>query len=106
MQSKHFDSAQESAQLIQVNKVLKSVGSFDTVPRELEEAALLDGCTSFSLLYRVMLSLVRPGIITVGIYAFLNSWNEFLAARYSGSDDDGLGMILVPRKKRSLRCAG
>jgi multiple sugar transport system permease protein len=54
--------------------------TFDTVPRELEEAALLDGCTSFSLLYRVMLSLVRPGIITVGIYAFLNAWNEFLAA--------------------------
>lgn len=54
--------------------------TFDTVPRELEEAALLDGCTSFSLLYRVMLQLVRPGIITVAIYAFLNSWNEFLAA--------------------------
>jgi multiple sugar transport system permease protein len=54
--------------------------TFDTVPRELEEAALLDGCTSFTLLYRVMLGMVRPGIITVGIYAFLNSWNEFLAA--------------------------
>jgi multiple sugar transport system permease protein len=54
--------------------------TFDTVPRELEEAALLDGCSSFSLLYRVMLALVRPGIITVGIYAFLNAWNEFLAA--------------------------
>jgi multiple sugar transport system permease protein len=54
--------------------------TFDTVPRELEEAALLDGCTPFSLLYRVMLVLVRPGIITVAIYAFLNSWNEFLAA--------------------------
>jgi multiple sugar transport system permease protein len=54
--------------------------TFDTVPRELEEAALLDGCTSLSLLYRVMLGMVRPGIITVGIYAFLNSWNEFLAA--------------------------
>ncbi len=54
--------------------------TFDTVPRELEEAALLDGCTSVSLLYRVMLGIVRPGIITVGIYAFLNAWNEFLAA--------------------------
>ena len=54
--------------------------TFDTIPRELEEAALLDGCSSFSLLYRVMLGLVRPGIITVGIYAFLNSWNEFLGA--------------------------
>ncbi len=54
--------------------------TFDTVPRELEEAALLDGCTPFTLLYEVMLQLVRPGIITVAIYAFLNSWNEFLAA--------------------------
>jgi multiple sugar transport system permease protein len=54
--------------------------SFDTVPREIEEAALLDGCTPFNMLYRVMLSIVRPGVITVGIYAFLNSWNEFLAA--------------------------
>jgi multiple sugar transport system permease protein len=54
--------------------------TFDAVPRELEEAALLDGCSSLSLLYRVMLGLVRPGIITVGIYAFLNAWNEFLAA--------------------------
>lgn len=54
--------------------------SFDSVPREIEEAALLDGCTPLTLLYRVMLSIVRPGVITVGIYAFLNSWNEFLAA--------------------------
>ena len=54
--------------------------TFDAVPRELEEAALLDGCSSFSLLYRVMLAIVRPGIITAGIYAFLNAWNEFLAA--------------------------
>ncbi len=54
--------------------------SFDTVPRELEEAALLDGCSSVSLLYRVMLPVVLPGIITAGIYAFLNAWNEFLAA--------------------------
>ena len=53
---------------------------FDTVPREIEEAALLDGCKTFTLLTRVMLVLVRPGIITVAIYAFLNSWNEFLAA--------------------------
>lgn len=54
--------------------------TFDTIPRELEEAALLDGCTPLDMLYRVMLTLVRPGIITVGIYAFINSWNEFLAA--------------------------
>jgi multiple sugar transport system permease protein len=54
--------------------------TFDTVPREIEEAALLDGCSLMSMLYRVMLPIVRPGVITVGIYAFLNAWNEFLAA--------------------------
>jgi len=54
--------------------------TFDVIPRELEEAAYLDGCTPVTLLYRVMLTIVRPGIITVAIYAFLNSWNEFLAA--------------------------
>jgi multiple sugar transport system permease protein len=54
--------------------------TFDTVPREIEEAALLDGCSTFNMLRHVMLVLVRPGIITVAIYAFLNAWNEFLAA--------------------------
>ena len=54
--------------------------TFDAVPMEIEEAALLDGCNSLTLLYRVMLVPVRPGIITVGIYAFINAWNEFLAA--------------------------
>jgi len=54
--------------------------TFATVPRELEEAALIDGCTTLTMLYHVMLKLVRPGIVTVAIYAFLNSWNEFLAA--------------------------
>ncbi len=54
--------------------------SFDTVPREIEEAALLDGCSTIKMLTSVMLVLVRPGIVTVAIYAFLNAWNEFLAA--------------------------
>jgi multiple sugar transport system permease protein len=54
--------------------------TFDAVPREIEEAALLDGCSTFNMLWQVMLVLVRPGIITVAIYAFLNAWNEFLAA--------------------------
>ena len=54
--------------------------SFDTVPREIEEAALLDGCSTWKMLTSVMFVLVRPGIITVAVYAFLNAWNEFLAA--------------------------
>ena len=54
--------------------------AFDTVPRELEEAGLVDGCTAVSVVYRVMLTLVLPGIVTVALFAFFSSWNEFLAA--------------------------
>ncbi len=62
--------------------------SFLAVPKEIEEAALLDGCSSLSLLYRMMLRLVLPGIVTVAIFAFINSWNEFLAALIFMSDQD------------------
>lgn len=62
--------------------------SFDSVPRELEEAALIDGCTTFSLLTRVMLPVVLPGIVTVALFAFFASWNEFLAALIFMTDQD------------------
>src|SRR5918999_1696296 len=53
--------------------------SFEAVPRELEEAALVDGCGTFQALVRVLLHAVRPGLITVGLFAFLASWNDFFA---------------------------
>jgi multiple sugar transport system permease protein len=53
--------------------------SFEAVPRELDEAALLDGCGSFTALIRVLLPAVKPGLITVGLFAFLAAWNDFLA---------------------------
>ncbi len=54
--------------------------TFDAIPREIEEAALMDGCNSFEMFWRVMVIPVRPEIITVAIFALINSWNEFLAA--------------------------
>jgi multiple sugar transport system permease protein len=53
--------------------------SFESVPRELDEAALVDGCSSFAALWRVLLPAVRPGLITVGLFAFLAAWNDFFA---------------------------
>jgi multiple sugar transport system permease protein len=53
--------------------------SFESLPRELEEAALVDGCGTFGALVRVLLRAVRPGLITVGLFAFLASWNDFFA---------------------------
>jgi multiple sugar transport system permease protein len=54
--------------------------SFEAVPSELEEAAVIDGCNSFQLLWRIFLPSVVPGIVTVALFAFLTSWNEFIGA--------------------------
>ncbi|GCE07865.1 ABC transporter permease [Dictyobacter aurantiacus] len=62
--------------------------SFESVPRELEEAGLIDGCSTWSLLTRVMMPVVFPGIITVALFAFFATWNEFLAALIFINDTD------------------
>lgn len=62
--------------------------AFDAVPKEIEEAARIDGARDLRLLVRVLLPLVMPGVATVAIFAFLNSWNEFLAALILLSDND------------------
>ncbi|WP_432562451.1 carbohydrate ABC transporter permease [Kineococcus sp. SYSU DK003] len=53
--------------------------AFEALPKELEEAAMLDGCSSFGALVRILLRAVGPAMITVGLFAFLASWNEFIA---------------------------
>jgi len=53
--------------------------SFESVPRELEEQALVDGCSDFGALRHVSARIVMPGVITVALFSFLTSWNEFLA---------------------------
>ena len=53
--------------------------SFEALPRELDEAALVDGCSSWTALWRVLLPGVKPGLITVGLFAFLAAWNDFMA---------------------------
>ncbi len=69
--------------------------SFDSVPRELEEAALIDGCNAFSLLTRVMLPVVMPGIVTVALFAFFASWNEFLAALIFMTDQENFTLPIM-----------
>jgi multiple sugar transport system permease protein len=53
---------------------------FDAIPRSLDEAALVDGCTPLGALVRVVLPLALPGVIATGIYIFITSWNEYLYA--------------------------
>ena len=55
-------------------------GYFRSIPEDLEQAALIDGCNRLQLLYRIVLPLAAPAVIAVGIFAFLLAWNEFLFA--------------------------
>ncbi|MFO1058870.1 MAG: carbohydrate ABC transporter permease [Dongiaceae bacterium] len=58
------------------------IGFFDEVPRELDDAAQVDGCTHLSLLWRVLLPIVRPGMVTAALFGAIFVWNEFLVALY------------------------
>ena len=51
---------------------------FDTVPMALEEAAAIDGCNKTQTLFRVVLPLSIPSLVSTGLYAFINAWNEFM----------------------------
>jgi multiple sugar transport system permease protein len=53
---------------------------FDAIPRSLDEAALVDGCTPLGAMFKVVLPLALPGVIATGIYIFITSWNEYLYA--------------------------
>ncbi len=55
-------------------------GFFAAIPRELEEAALIDGCSRFQVFWYVALRLAVPGIIATGIYVFLTAWDELMFA--------------------------
>jgi len=55
-------------------------GYFDSIPREIEEAALIDGASELGVLWRIILPLSGPGITTVAVFAFLLAWNDFFFA--------------------------
>jgi multiple sugar transport system permease protein len=60
---------------------------FDTIPHELEEAALIDGCSRFGAMIRVALPLIGPAAVSVGTFCFLVAWNELLFAMTLNTTD-------------------
>jgi len=52
--------------------------AFLTIPKELEEAAIIDGCNAFDVWWRVMMPLVKPALATLAIFTFVGAWSEFL----------------------------
>ena len=69
--------------------------SFEAIPKELDEAAMVDGCSSWTALWRVLLPAVKPGLITVGLFAFLAAWNDFFAPLILINDSSKLTLPLA-----------
>lgn len=56
------------------------LGYLDTIPRELDEAGIMDGCSTLRVITKVVLPIAWPGVIVVATYAFISAWDEFLLA--------------------------
>jgi len=55
-------------------------GYFDTIPRELEEAARIDGASTFRIFWTIVLPLAKPAIAVTALFSFMTAWNEFILA--------------------------
>jgi len=53
-------------------------GYFSTIPKDIEEAAMIDGCSRFSAVFKILVPLSKPGIVATIIFVFIWAWNEFL----------------------------
>ena len=62
--------------------------AFDAVPQELEEAAMIDGCSRFGAIIRVAVPLAAPGIAAAAVFAFISAWDEYFFARTLISNSD------------------
>ena len=60
--------------------IIMMTGYFNTLPQDLDEAVLIDGGNSFVILWRILVPISLPGIVSVGVYTFMLAWNEFLFA--------------------------
>lgn len=60
--------------------IIMMTGYFNTLPRELDEAVMVDGAGPLTILFRILLPISVPGLVSVGVYTFMIAWNEYLFA--------------------------
>ena len=80
--------------------------AFEAVPRDLEEAAVIDGCNHFQVLVRICLPSVVPAMVTVALFAFITSWNEFLGALVMMNRDSSFTLPLIIAATRTATSQG
>lgn len=69
---------------------------FDDIPREVEEAAYLDGCSHFKVFFKIALPMTYPGLAAVSIFVLIFSWNEFLFALILTGGDTRTLTVMIP----------
>jgi len=69
-------------------------GFFQTIPRELEEAAVIDGCSIYTVFARIVLPLTKPALVTTAVFTFLAAWNELMFAN-TLINNDSLATVTV-----------
>lgn len=80
--------------------------SFEAVPRELEEAAVMDGGNSWQILTRIFLPSVMPAIITTALFAFITSWNELLGSLVMMSKESAFTLPVILAAARTATSLG
>ena len=69
-------------------------GYFDTIPKELEESALIDGASQATIFFRIVLPLAKPAVAVTALFSFMTSWNEFIqAATFMNREDMYTGPV-------------
>lgn len=77
--------------------------AFDAIPKDMEEAAMVDGCNSFQALMKILVPVVKPSMVTVGLLAFLEAWNNFMIPLYLvGSGKATLPLALVNMRQQTM----
>src|SRR5690349_671828 len=80
--------------------------NFEAIPRELEEAAVIDGGGPLQILWRVFLPSLTPAIVTVALFAFITSWNEFLGAIVMMSKESAFTLPVILAAARTETSLG
>ena len=80
-------------------------GYFDSLPRELEEAARIDGASPWMIFRKIILPLARPGIAVTALFSFMTAWNEFIMASTFMTDESRytLPVLIQSERRRSTR---
>ena len=77
--------------------------AFDAIPKDMEEAAMVDGCNSLQSLIKILVPVVKPSMVTVGLLAFLEAWNNFMIPLYlSSSSNATLPLALVNMRQQTM----